>query len=150
LAASLPLRFTQPLGHIVVPPGHLHALPAQLVPPVHELPQEPQLPLSFVVLTQVFVVSQYVVFPVTGHAGTHFVPSHETLPPPPGAVHAVQLDPHAFVSLATQLPSEQVCLGLVHWQPLPTQSSPAGHACPHEPQLAESFEKSAHPPAHGL
>ena len=40
--------------------------------------------------------------------------------------------------------------GLVHWQPLPTQSSPAGHAWPHEPQLAESFEKSAHPPAHRL
>jgi hypothetical protein len=97
---------------MVVPPGHLHTLLTQLVPFVHALPHEPQLLLSFVVFTQAFVAVQYV--SLAAHAGTHCTPSHETLPPPLGAVHTVQLAPHAFVSLATHIPLGQTCIGFKH------------------------------------
>jgi hypothetical protein len=149
LAGSLPLKLTQPLVHIVVPPGHLQLLMEQVVPFMHEFPHEPQLLLSLVVSTQALVALQYVVFPATGHAGTHFVPSHDTVPPPLGAVHAVQLVPHALVSLATQ-PLGHTWLGLVHWHMLLRHCSPLRQACPHVPQFELSLERSAQPPAHEL
>jgi hypothetical protein len=105
-------QFLPSPGHVCAVHPHMPGVPPppQVFGAEQETPHEPQLLLSVAVLTQEFVIGQYVVPP--GHAGTHFVPSHEALPPL-GAAHTAQLAPHALVSLATQEPP-QMCIGLVH------------------------------------
>jgi hypothetical protein len=58
--------FTQAPPQKVWPVGHAHALATQVRPPVHTLPQAPQLLLLLVVFTQVMLVAHQVGVPV-GH-----------------------------------------------------------------------------------
>jgi hypothetical protein len=51
--------------------------------------------------------------PLIGHDGTHFIPSHVTLPPV-GPAHGVQLGPHALVSFAAHRPFGHVRVPWLH------------------------------------
>lgn len=125
--------------HRVAPGPHAtHAEFRQTAPPVHVIPQPPQLPLT---VSSTHVPPQ-TPRPAWLHACPHAVPLQLAVPPL-GAGQSEQLGPQAFTSLATHEPA-QGWVPPVHWHALLTQCSPPEQPCPQVPQLVSSLVSSTH------
>lgn len=136
--AHTPLQSSFPLGHpqvpfVHVPPPEEHCFPhvPQLVESVPRLVHNSAAPFT---QSEAGLV----------HDGAQFVPLHET-DPLVGAVHFVQLGPHALTSFATHCPP-QACVVAGHWQDPDWHVVPPAHTAHDAPQCSGSLVASRHVP----
>jgi hypothetical protein len=137
LLEQLPLQSCMPLGHAQAPLW-------QVLPPVHVLPQPPQLLLSVCVSTH--ALPQRLRLP---QLVPHDVPSQVALPPV-GTGHAEHEVPHEPVDVLLEQVPLQSCVPLGQAQALLWQVLPPLHAALHAPQFALLLARSTHEPPHGV
>jgi hypothetical protein len=126
------------------PLGHWHTLFVHVAPlaQANAVPHPPQLSTLVLSLTQAPAQRVYGLAQVN----PQLVPSQVAVPFA-GAVHSLQLVPHALTSSASHdEPQRRVPLG--HWHELPMHCFPPVHALAHPPQLALSLVSSAQAPLH--
>jgi hypothetical protein len=136
--AHTPLQSSFPAGHPQVPFVHVP-------PPVeHCFPHVPQLAGSLPRLAQNSVAPLTQSEAGLVHDGAQFVPLHET-DPLVGAVHFVQLGPHALTSFATHWPL-QACVAPGHRHDPDWHVVPPVHTAHDAPQCIGSLVASKHVP----